>query len=355
MTLPAIGAPPLSELHHVHAELDVASIRLHSMTMARAHGLPTETVDRVGRVAAELSSNIFRHASTGQVIIRTVGDYETGWIEVLALDKGPGIGDMNRAMRGGASPSAPAREGAGLAGVKLLADFFDIYSPAGGGTAVMAHVGAKLTADAIPGCGNPILQECVGVVCVPVHGEKKCGDSWAVECPRGHLAAMLVDGLGHGPEAAIAANKATSVFSASIDGHPDAMLSSMHAALHRTRGAAVSAVILNEAGRTVTFFGVGNVEGRIVTASTNQHLIPQNGIVGHKMPTFSSIDTPWPTKARLVLHSDGISSRWRGDQYPGLLARHPALLAGVLFRDCARPRDDATVVVLRDTLPAPSE
>ena len=53
-----------------------------------------------------------------------------------------------------------------------------------------------------------------------------------------------------------------------------------------------------------------------------------------------------------VMHSDGISSQWQLDPYPGLRAKHPTLVAGVLFRDFARQRDDATVVVLKDRVRA---
>jgi hypothetical protein len=48
------------------------------------------------------------------------------------------------------------------------------------------------------------------------------------------------------------------------------------------------------------------------------------------------------------MHSDGILARWRMDAYPGLMSAHPALLAGVIYRDFARDQDDATVLVLRD-------
>ncbi len=105
---------------------------------------------------------------------------------------------------------------------------------------------------------------------------------------------------------------------------------------------------MDRAFASARFCGVGNVDGRVVTADGNRHLVPQNGIVGHTMPRVQPVDIPVPSSARLVMHSDGISSRWRADSYPGLLARHPALLAGVLFRDYARARDDATVLVLRE-------
>jgi len=58
--------------------------------------------------------------------------------------------------------------------------------------------------------------------------------------------------------------------------------------------------------------------------------------------------TPWPPGARLVMHSDGVSARWRIDSYPGLASLHPALLAGVIVRDFARERDDVTVLVYDD-------
>ena len=101
---------------------------------------------------------------------------------------------------------------------------------------------------------------------------------------------------------------------------------------------------------TARFCGVGNVDARVVTLETNRHMVPQNGIVGHTMPRVTAAELSWPADGRLIMHSDGISSLWRLDRYPGLLARHPALLAGVLFRDFARARDDATVLVVRDTI-----
>jgi hypothetical protein len=162
---------------------------------------------------------------------------------------------------------------------------------------------------------------------------------------------MLVDGLGHGPQAAIAARAALSVFPTRTTGTVEASLNAMNVALHSTRGAALSLATIDPARKSARFCGVGNVDGRIVTVEASRHLVPQNGIVGHTMPRPTAVEMPWPTDARLVMHSDGISSRWNMNAYPGLLARHPALLAGILFRDFARPRDDATVIALRDIRP----
>lgn len=348
VTLPVAVARPLSARCFVSDEVDVASVRLDALIMGRAHGLSEEALGRLGIIVTELGVNIVRHARTGQIILRPVGNNTVGWIEVMALDKGPGIPNMTRTMRDGSSATSPPREGGGLAGVKWLSDLFDVYSQTASGTAVVSQVGTKAAT------GPDMLEEmshaqaCIGVVCVPVKGETECGDGWTIERFPSRTVALVVDGLGHGPEAAAAANNALSVFHDAAAHSAEDMLTVMHTALHRTRGAAASVTVIDHERHTSRFCGVGNVDGRILTATTNQHLIPQNGIVGHSMTAVNAVDASWPTHARLVLHSDGISSRWRGDQYPGLVSRHPALLAGVLFRDFARIRDDATVLVLRD-------
>lgn len=350
MTVPGVGAPQLSELHAVKDQLQISTIHLHALAMGRAHGLDPEAVDRLGIVVTELATNITRHAGTGHIILRPVAEHATGCIEILALDKGPGVADMTRAMRADKTTPGGVPRNLGLAGIRRLADLFDIYSNAGCGTAIVAHVGSHTRPNSVSPCAESVMHACVGVVCLPLRGEEECGDAWAVEDVPGGLAALLVDGLGHGPGAAAAALAAMSAFRGAAAEPSGIMFSSMHTALRDTRGAALSVTVLDQSRRMARFCGVGNVDGRIVTADINQHLIPQNGIVGHTMPRLFPADVPWPTDGRLVMHSDGILSRWRFNSYPGLLARHPALLAGVLFRDFARDRDDATVLVLRDTL-----
>jgi len=54
---------------------------------------------------------------------------------------------------------------------------------------------------------------------------------------------------------------------------------------------------------------------------------------------------PLTLDAMLIMHSDGIGTRWDLERYPGLPQRHPALIAAVLYRDHARGRDDAGIVV----------
>ena len=349
MTGLTVGLQRLSTRRRVADQHQIPGIRLDAIALGRAHGLDPDTVDRLGTVVTEMATNIVNHAGSGQLVLRPVGEPVSGCVEILALDKGPGIADMTRAMRGSQTPPGGVPRDAGLSSIRGLADLFDIYSHPGRGTAVMAHVGARHGADPDARCAAESARHgSVGIVCVALEGQEECGDAWAIEGSGDRLSVLLVDGLGHGPEAAVAARAAMTAFPDAAASDPALILGAIHPALRSTRGAALSIAVIDLPGRIVCFAGVGNVDGRIVTADTNAHLIPQNGIVGHTMPRPHADPAGWPVDGRLVLHSDGISSRWRVDAYPGLLARHPALLAGVLFRDFARDRDDATVVVVRD-------
>lgn len=338
-----------SALYLVQDQFQLAGMRLAAMSLARVHGLDDDAVDRVGVIVAELAANITRYARTGQIILRVVGEHGSGCVEVLALDKGPGIADMARAMREVAPVAESARRDVGIAGIRRLAELFDVYSQPGRGTAIVAHVATR-TAAGTSRCAGLVMHQSIGVVSVPLRGESECGDDWSVDIVAGRVAIMLVDGLGHGPGAAAAALAATTAFPSITTRAPEVMLGSLHTALRPTRGAALSVTVINQMRRVVRFCGVGNVDGRVVSAESSRQLMPHSGIVGHTMPRIQAADVPWPADARLVMHSDGISSRWSMDQYPGLLGRHPALLAGVLFRDFGRERDDATVLVLRDAV-----
>jgi hypothetical protein len=100
--------------------------------------------------------------------------------------------------------------------------------------------------------------------------------------------------------------------------------------------------------RAVAFAGVGNVAAMVHAGATTRSLASHNGTVGHATRTIQEFSYDWPEGATLVMHSDGINTRWRFDSYPGIVRYHPAVLAGVLFRDAARGRDDATVLAVRE-------
>ena len=83
-------------------------------------------------------------------------------------------------------------------------------------------------------------------------------------------------------------------------------------------------------------------------------MVSHNGTVGYIMRKVQSIDYPWTDDSLLLMHSDGLATHWNLGRYPGLCQREPSLIAGVLYRDHKRGRDDVTVVVARQVREIPA-
>jgi hypothetical protein len=245
--------------------------------------------------------------------------------------------DASRSLVDGYSTAGS--QGAGLGAVRRLADEFDIYSLRGKGTAVMARLRPR-GADVMRA---PAFE--VAGVSVAMQGEEVCGDAWGIVTDRGRAVIGVVDGLGHGTHAAEAATAGIAAVSRRIGGTSAEILTAIHEALRHTRGAAGTVVSVDPRATIITVAGVGNVTAAVVADGTIRQAVCLGGILGHGVRTFRQYQYPWPAGALLVMHSDGLTSRWSLDSYPGLRLRHPALVAAVLYRDYQRGRDDVTVVV----------
>ncbi len=187
----------------------------------------------------------------------------------------------------------------------------------------------------------------IGVVIDPYPHETVCGDSWATAHDRSSATLLVVDGSGHGPLAAQAANIATRIFADSADKDCVALVEAMHRALAPTRGAALAVARIDADARVVRFVGVGNIAAMLASDGQSRRMASYNGTAGHATPRIREFTYPFSGKPLVILHSDGLSARWELDSYPGLAASHPALVAGVIFRDHRRGRDDAAVVAMR--------
>jgi hypothetical protein len=187
-----------------------------------------------------------------------------------------------------------------------------------------------------------------GSICLPVAGEEECGDDWIIKVNPDSVDILVVDGLGHGPEAAVAAAAAVDTVTrapASLD--TAALIEAMHLSLMSTRGAAAAVAKFDIASGIVKFTGIGNISATVVEQTGRKQLVSHNGIVGNNMRKVQEFEQAWPADGLFIMCSDGISTQWDLDKYPGLHYCNPALIAGILFRDFARVRDDATVLVMK--------
>lgn len=315
----------------------VGDARRAALLVADRAGMDETARGRVALVATELATNLARHARGGMLLLRQL-EGESHGVELLSVDRGPGM-ELARALSDGFSTGGTA--GAGLGAVRRIADVFDAYSRPGG-TVLLARIAATGGAASL---GEASFS--IGVICAPAPGEDRSGDSWAVGRHRGRLRLLLVDGLGHGPIAAEAAAEAVRLFHAYPEASPETMLGRLHDGLRATRGAALAVAEIVPLHSIVRWAGVGNIAASIVSDAGARNLMSHNGIVGHQMRRVQEMTYPWPTDAVLVMASDGLRSQWRLDEHPGVAARDPSIVAGVLFRDHLRGRDDATVLVAR--------
>lgn len=320
----------------------VAEVRRIVATHAAAFGWGAEAEGAANVIATELATNIAKHAREGIVVVNSGTEGTGGHLQMVAMDRGPGMADVARCLEDGYSTTGSP--GTGFGAVRRMSRTFDVFSTPGKGTLIAAAYAptwkGKEKEDASAG---PQL----GVICVARDGEDVCGDTWAARHERGRLTVMVCDGLGHGALAAQASRLARECFMTSVVLDTKSLMEALHEALKPSRGAAVAIASVDLRNGVLTYCGVGNITGVVVNGGETRNLVSHNGIVGHRAARIAEFSAACPPGSSLVMHSDGVSGRWRPEEWRGLWHRDPTLIASALWRDYSRGTDDSTVLVAR--------
>ena len=319
----------------------VSAARYAAQNLASAAGLSADDVSRIALLTTELATNLVKHTGVGGALLFGTSSGADGpAFEIMAIDKGPGIQNVEQALTDGYSTAGSL--GGGLGAVRRLSDERDYYSAPGKGTVIALRIGARRRLGVSP-------QFEVGAVQVAMRGEHVCGDAWRAWNGDNQLTLAVADGLGHGPDAQRAASLFVDVLEhASVRSGAEAMQQT-HLALRPTRGAAAAIAQFERGRAAVRFVGVGNISMVISDPGASRHAVSLGGTLGHEARTFREYTYPWAGPSSVaVMFSDGLTSHWSLDAYPGLRARTPAVIAAVLYRDYTRGRDDATVVVVKE-------
>ena len=189
----------------------------------------------------------------------------------------------------------------------------------------------------------------LGVAERALPGEPRSGDRAVRVAYDGGALVAAIDGLGHGIEAADAADIAADVLSGNPDEEPTLLLARCHRALARTRGAVMTLAWFDLEERSMSWTGVGNVEGRLVHASAGpraptQGALTKGGVVVYNLPSIRVTDTDLDDGDVMVLATDGIASGFAQAIVTGGSAQE---IAGRILRDHGKASDDALVVVVR--------
>jgi anti-sigma regulatory factor (Ser/Thr protein kinase)/serine/threonine protein phosphatase PrpC len=301
-------------------------------------GFEKKAEEELALVVAELASNLIKHAGRGTLTLSVVQSDGNYGIEIIAEDHGPGIADIEQSLADGYSTAGSL--GYGMGTVNRLMDEMEIGSSAESGTRIVCK--RWLRPSSTTGL-RPYWE--VGVATRARSFAPENGDAFIAHEADGVLLAGVIDGLGHGylaQQAALAAQRY-------VQAHRHMPLEKIFAGASRacrgTRGAVMALARLEDS--RISFVSVGNIEARVLGADEKVQLNVLRGIIGINEPSIRVQEHTWKENWLLVLHSDGLSTHWQWEDFPGLKYESAQKIARNLLHALAKPKDDATVLVAR--------
>jgi anti-sigma regulatory factor (Ser/Thr protein kinase) len=318
----------------------VGHARRTAQKLAEQAGFDEADSGRVALVTTELASNILKHAQSGELHVRVLpgdvsGDAASAvpGVEIIAIDRGKGF-DVQNCMADGFS--SRGTQGIGLGSILRQAQVFDVHSDARGSALLARFFPRK----------SVVKDLRLGITQQSLHDDPACGDVWEVAVKGQQVAIMMIDGLGHGPEAEEAGMAGARAFIRNPFADPSVLLEDLHFDMRGSRGGAAALALFDGASGKLRFIGIGNIGATLIGEDKTRGIPSHPGIVGLQYRKIPPIDYADCTGQLLIMFSDGLQSRWNLRDYPGLMYRHPAIIAAVLHRDYCRGRDDVTVLVM---------
>ncbi|GAB4016167.1 ATP-binding protein [Spirosoma koreense] len=319
----------------------LASIKKSVSHLAAELAFDKQRLGEIDLIVAEMTSNLIKHAGGGELLVRQVRSSTNAGLELISIDRGPGMSDPTRMMQDGVSTTSTL--GHGLGSIKRLADQAQLYSLKGWGTILLARIFL-----------NPLHQPEAKPafeyrsVLVSKPGETACGDGAYVKLTANHIKLFLGDGLGHGPEASKAVQAAIDAFRLCPDHRPAEIIRYMHRSVNKTRGLVGSVVVYDRQQQHWDWCGVGNIATRISGGLITKNLLAYNGIIGMNLPnTMHNHLLAFEPGQLLLMGSDGLQSRWDPAKYPFIHRYDLSILAAAIYKDYARQTDDTSVLVGR--------
>lgn len=317
-----------------------AEARRHAARLTGILGFSKKDASNVAIIVTELAMNLAKHSIGGELFLHELVCETAVGIEVLALDRGPGMANVGQCLTDGYSSSGSP--GTGLGAVQRLSSIFDVFSAPVQGTTILARYWSDPNEEhLLSGDFN------VGVVSTPKPGETVCGDGWAMKGSGNHANLLLVDGLGHGLLAAEVSRAAIETFKRISVIDPAEILVKIDNALRGSRGAAVAIAEIDQFKQVVRFAGIGNISACILSRGVIKKMVSLHGIVGGEVRKIQEFTYPWPDQGCLLMHSDGLHNWYQFERWPGILYKHPGIIAGRFYQFANRGSDDSTVVVVR--------
>jgi serine phosphatase RsbU (regulator of sigma subunit) len=189
----------------------------------------------------------------------------------------------------------------------------------------------------------------VGIAQLTLPGEAECGDRCVVKISENRVLIAVIDGVGHGAEAALAAQAAADVIAEYSREPLGALMTRCHERLQRTRGAAIILMSIDVAARQLDWLGAGNVAAVLLHSNSSgmpgrKELLVRSGVAGARLPSTTTSTVPITRGDVVTLATDGVRHGFVDGIDYGI---PPQKLAEQLLAQYQTARDDALVVVGR--------
>ncbi|WP_149087042.1 ATP-binding protein [Pseudomonas prosekii] len=321
----------LTQVLPIEDSSQIGHARRIAQQLAEQHGFDATDAGRVALVVTELASNILKHATRGELHLRVLPRAVGAGIEILAIDRAGGF-DVQACLADGFSTRGT--QGIGLGAMSRQADVFDVHADSRG-TVLLTRFYPR---------NDKAPDRRVGISQHSLHDDPACGDVFHLAFDGASISALVIDGLGHGEEAERGARAGEQTYALTPFASPVLLLEDIHRAMIGSRGGALA--IAQFDGDSLRFVGIGNIGACLIAPDKSRGLASHPGIVGGQYRKAQPFDYAHVNGQLLIMYSDGLQSRWNLQDYPGLVHRHPAVIAAILHRDFCRGRDDVTVLVV---------
>ncbi|HWQ20956.1 MAG TPA: ATP-binding protein [Methanotrichaceae archaeon] len=322
---------------------DVSAARGAARAMALGIGFAATASEEIALAVSELASNLVKHAGGGTIVLLSLCE----GMQIESHDEGSGIEDIDQALTDGFSTAGSL--GFGLGTVNRLMDEFEISSrcsrPDSGTHIVCKRFIRGGAAGPLPGP----LEFGAATRAHPLMSVN--GDTFVIKCWGTSALIGVIDGLGHGQQALLAAQAARRYVEIHYNQPLLSIFTGVDRACRATRGVVMSLArfdwISDLSRVTLTFSGIGNVEMSIIGKQEPLNFVIRRGILGAGTPSPVVTEHIWKPGYVMVLHSDGISAHHKWSDLPELRNASVEVVAQHILQRLARKEDDATVIVAR--------
>ena len=344
-----VAANPLTNLPkplrlEIAGANDVARAAQATRVFAQAIGFPEVEREQLSLVAAELASNLVRHAGGGALRLTTLTNSERRGLQIDSEDRGPGISDVDLALTDGYSTAGGL--GTGLGSVNRLMDELEFHQLQPSGLRIQSQRWIRPSTHSV----SHRHLEC-GAATRACRRAPENGDAIVVQQWQDNALVGVIDGVGHGE----LAQKASQAARHYLEQHFDQPLQKLFLGVNRTcratRGVVMALGKFDLRQGTVSLASIGNVEIRLLETPAHVHMVSRRGILGLNAPEPLVSENAWRENNLLVMHSDGVANRWNWELFKTSAPLSPALIARRLLRELGSLDDDATVLVVKSAGP----